>query len=165
MYRRVVALLSMAFLCCMPGCLFVNHSTKVVRDKEPMQRVAFESEQARQAFVAGVHDLQTRKQSYNFQVSAVPLLWWRSSANELSDNAIYNDQISVCDTNGDGVISTQEGITYRSVVAAQIHEVDQHRNQESHQASATVTNIGPPTRPQPAPTPPGLIRTATKASD
>lgn len=163
MYRCVVVLLSMAFLCCMPGCLFVNHSTKVVRDKEPLQRVAFESEQAQQAFVAGVHDLQTRKQNYNFQVSAVPLLWWRSTANELSDNAIYNDQVSVCDTNGDGIISTQEGLTYRSIVTAQIREADQHKFIESHPESTTATKAVPPGVSQP--TPPGLVRTATKSSD
>ena len=153
MNRHFIALLAAALLCSTSGCLFVNHSTKVVRDKEPMQRVQFESEQAHQCFVAGVHDLQTRKQSYNFQVSAMPLLWWRSSANELSDNAIYNDQISVCDTNGDGVISTQEALTYRSIVAAQISEAAKRQTQESHPESPAVTTYDPPASPQT--TPPG----------
>jgi hypothetical protein len=163
MKRHLVALLGVALLSSTSGCLFVNHSTKVVRDKEPMHRVAFESPQAQQAFVAGVHDLQSHKQAYNFQVSAMPVLWWKSTANELSDNAIYNDQISVCDTDADGMISTQEAVTYRSVVTAQIAEREKNKLNESHVDSPTITTNSPPRAPQT--TPPGLIRTANRVSE
>ena len=163
MNRRFIALLGAAFLCPFSGCLFVNHSTKVVRDKEPMQRVAFESEQARQYFQAAVHDLQSHKKSYNFQVSAMPVLWWRSSANELSDNAIYNDQISVCDTNGDGVISAQEAMTYRSIVAAQIRDAEKNQFHETHPEAASATTFDSPAKTQT--TPPGLIHSATRVSE
>jgi hypothetical protein len=165
MNRHFFALVAATLFCSFSGCLFVNHSTKVVRDKEPMQRVAFESEQARQSFMAGVHDLQSHKQSYNFQVSAMPLLWWRSSANELSDNAIYNDQISVCDTNGDGFISTQEAVTYRSIVAAQISEAEKNKLRASQPQTSTATTYGQPAPGVPQTTPPGLIHSATRVSD
>jgi hypothetical protein len=162
MKRHFVALLGVALLSSTSGCLFVNHSTKVVRDKEPMQRVAFESPQAQQAFAAGVHDLQAHKQAYNFQVSAMPILWWKSTANELSDNAIYNDQVSVCDTNGDGMISTQEALTYRSVVTAQIAEREKNKLNDT-QAPRAVTASSSPQPPQT--TPPGLIRTANRVGE
>ena len=93
---------------------------RIERDKEPLRPVQFESEQARQFFLGGVHDLQTHKQSSNVEASAVPFLWLNISDSTLSNNAIYNDQISACDTNGDGIISLQEAIVFRAIVAERV---------------------------------------------
>ena len=76
-------------------------------------------------------------------------------ANELSDNAIYNDQISVCDSNGDSLVSTQEAVAYRSIVVAQISEAE--KNKLPHIAPRVGHDRS---GPQPAPavpqtTPPG----------
>jgi len=122
----------------------------------------FESEQAHQYFAAGVHDLQTHKKSYNFQVSAMPLLWWRSSSNELSDNAIYNDQVSVCDTNGDGLITMQEALAYRSIVASELRLAERTQFTEP-KPDASATPSGPPN--QLRTTPPSLIHSSTRSSE
>jgi hypothetical protein len=162
MNRHFVTLLVAALLCSLSGCLFVNHSTRVVRDKEPMLPVQFESKQAQQYYAAGVHDLQTRKQTYNFQVSAMPLLWWRSTANELSDNAIYNDQISVCDTNGDNFITMEEAMAYRSIVASQIRLAEKNKSAESH-PDANAPPSEPPNELRA--TPPSVFHSSTKAGE
>lgn len=101
------------------GCLFVRHSTHVVRESEKPQAVQFESPQAQNMFDSGVAQAKQHKESSNPKVLAVPLVCWYSRADVLSDNAVYNDQILVCDTNGDRVITNQEAYAYSSRVAAQ----------------------------------------------
>ena len=136
--HTVILLLLGAMPCWLSGCLFVRHATRVVRDKEKQQPVQFESQRAQEFFVAGVHELQCHKQNLNVEVSAVPFLWWYSHSDELSDNAIYNDQISACDTNGDGVISMQEASTYRGNVTAQISAAEKSKSTDS-KTSESVT--------------------------
>jgi hypothetical protein len=162
MSRHIISLLAVALLCSCSGCLYVNHSTRVIRDKEPVLPVQFESPQAQRIYSAGVHDLQSHKQPYNFQVSAMPLLWWRSTANELSDNAIYNDQISVCDTNGDNFITMEEAMAYRSIVVSQIRLAEKNKIAES-KADASAPPAEPPNQLRTPP--PGVIRSATRTSE
>ena len=92
------------------GCLFVHHSTRVVRDKEQPRAVQFESEGARTMFEAGLADVKSHANGMeNPQITAVPFLFWYSRSDKLSDTAMSNDQILACDTNGDGIISNREG--------------------------------------------------------
>jgi hypothetical protein len=149
-----------ALLCCSSGCLFVQHTTRVVRNKEPIHPAQFESERAQQFFVAGVHELQAHKKDFDVQVSAVPFLWWYSSTNELSDSAVYNDQISACDTNGDGIISMQEALAYRAIVAEQIRLAEKAKaDQHDSPPTPGFTSQRPPCDP-----PPALIHVATQTS-
>ena len=94
--NRPATILSLctAVLCFNSGCLFMRCNTCVVREKEKMRPVQFESERAQQFFVDGVHELQSHKQNSDVQVSAVPFLWLYATTKVMSDNAIYNDQIS-----------------------------------------------------------------------
>jgi hypothetical protein len=155
-------LLGAAVFCCSSGCLFVHHSTRIVRDKEATRPVQFQSQQARQSFLAGVHELQAHKQSSGPNVTAVPFLWWYSSATELSDNAIYNDQISACDTNADGIISTEEALAYRAAVTEQIRSAERPKTEEHHATVSVPLSTGPPSAESSMP--PGLIHTATRTS-
>ena len=150
-HATILSLCAAAF-CFNSGCLFVRQTTSVVREKENLRPVQFESEQARQYFEGGVHELQSHKQNFDQQVSAVPFLWLYSSNKELSDNAIYNDQISACDTNGDGVISMQEALEYRAKVAEQFRPAEKAKKDE-HDSSASK----PAFTMQPSDKPPALI--------
>jgi hypothetical protein len=51
-------------------------------------------------------------------VFAVPFVCWFSSTNVLSDNAMYNDAVKACDTNGDGLITLREATAYKARVSA-----------------------------------------------
>ena len=143
-----------------PGCLLVSHSTQVVRENEKLRPVRFESEQAKIAFEASVHQMQAIKESSDPQLLAIPFLFWVSSTRELSDNAIYNDQAALCDLNGDGLITLQEAINYRARVdaIAQKAKAATSTASESKPASpATVTQKQPDT-------PPGLIEVANRSA-
>ncbi|MCE5269447.1 MAG: hypothetical protein LLG00_16345 [Planctomycetaceae bacterium] len=121
-----------AFLACaLSGCLFVRHSTHVVREKEPIHPVRFESEQAKTVFEAGVHQLQAHKETSGGGLVAVPFICWYSHVNELSDNAIYNDQESACDLNGDNLISLEEALAYRSRVEQRVAAIDKPKGTDA----------------------------------
>lgn len=112
-WRRLACVL---LLSCTSGCLFVRHNTQVVREKEAVRPIQFESDQACNVFEAGVHELQSSKKPSDADVLAVPFLCLYSHSSVLSDNAIYNDQESACDTNGDNMITLQEALDYRARV-------------------------------------------------
>jgi hypothetical protein len=63
--------------------------------------------------------MKAHKEVSNFQLS-FSLLGWRSQADVLSDNAVYNDEILACDANGDGLITVAEAAAYRARVDAKI---------------------------------------------
>ena len=126
MNRRWLALsLGTMLLGCAPGCLLVHQSTRVVRDKEPMRTVQFESEQAQRLFETGVHQMQAHKDYSQPDVFALPLVCLLIRGNELSDNAVYNDQAGICDANGDGFITLQEAQSYRAGTDAKVAAIQQ----------------------------------------
>jgi hypothetical protein len=94
------------------GCLYVHNFDEVVRDQEPKRTVAFESEAAARLFCAAVE--RQRKASYDDQEEFVwiPFITWISKSRRLSEAAFYNDQLVVCDTDGDGVITDAEAASY-----------------------------------------------------
>jgi len=111
--------LCVVLLCLCSGCLGVRHTTRVIRENEQPRPVRFESEQARNLFQAGVNQMKAHKETTNFQLS-FSLLGWRSQADVLSDNAVYNDEVLACDANGDGLITVQEAVAYRARVDEKI---------------------------------------------
>jgi hypothetical protein len=138
MARRILVLALLGLLTCgSSGCLFMRHSTRVVREKEKKQAVRFESPRAEEYFLGGVHELQAHKQNGHPEVTAIPFLMVYSRVDELSDNAIYNDQISACDTDGDGVISMQESLAYRARIA------DRFDHDETAPTPFDSNNAGP----------------------
>jgi hypothetical protein len=161
--RRLKLLLCAALLCPGSGCLLVRHSTRVVRDNEAIQPVRFESEQARKMFEAGVHEVQAHKESFGGDVFALPLVCWVSHVSELSDNAIYNDQISSCDANGDGFITLQEAVNYRSRVDERIAQIAKARAAASKGSPPLAEPPIPPASPDNSPAP-ALIHISSRSS-
>jgi hypothetical protein len=138
-WRRLACAL---LLSCTSGCLFVRHNTRVVREKEALRPIQFESDQARSVFEAGVHELQAHKETSGGDVVAVPLLCWYSHVNELSDNAIYNDQESACDTNGDNIITLEEALPYRAKVTERMAMVDKSKPAKSNTNTPDTASDG-----------------------
>jgi hypothetical protein len=101
-----------AFLAFAPGCLIMRHSTNVIRKNEKPRIVKFESAQAKNVFDGKLAQAKSNKNNANPSVIAVPFLFCFSSTEIVSDNGIYNDQISICDTNGDDLITLEEATIY-----------------------------------------------------
>ncbi len=105
----------MAFLICLPGlagCLFVRHHTKIDREKEMQQQVVFENVQAQRVFESRAANPVARAVDGKTNVVAVPFLLWSSTHRMKSEAAYYNDQIRVCDKDGDRQISEAEALSY-----------------------------------------------------
>ncbi len=117
------------------GCLVVHNSTRIVRENEPLRAVRFESEQAQSAFEAGVNEAKAHKKSQQSVALAVPFLCLFGRSTELSDNAVYNDEVVLCDADGDNVITEQEASAYRARLA-------ERRSTEVAQARETVKSGG-----------------------
>jgi hypothetical protein len=120
MCRWRVGWLPVVLAACCSGCLFVRHTTHQVREKESLRTVQFESADAQGVFQAGVNELKAHKDQSDPEIVAIPFVIWYSSVNELSDNAIYNDQISICDLNSDNYITLDEAQAFRAKVAERL---------------------------------------------
>ena len=149
-----------ALACVCSGCLFVRHTTHQVREKEALRPARFESAQTQSVFEAGVNDLKAHKNTSDPEVVAVPFVIWYSSVSELSDNAIYNDQISVCDTNGDNLITLDEAQAFRASTAEKVASLEKakaggSKNGSSNSSEGVETSLA--TRPAASSPPPGLI--------
>jgi hypothetical protein len=137
---------SAALLAFSSGCLFTRHTTNVVRKDEKPRAVTFESPQAKNLFDGKLVEVRSNLTSMsNPKVVAVPFVLWWSSTEVVSDNGIYNDQVAICDKNGDGVITLDEANIY----AAQVDEKIAKQNAEkakieaqlaSHESTARNTN-------------------------
>jgi hypothetical protein len=121
--------------------LFTRHTTNVVRKNEKPRAVAFESPQAKNIFDGKEIEVKNNPNPNfsNPHVVAVPFLLWWSSTDVVSDNAIRNDQLAVCDTNGDGVITLEEATVY----AARIDEQIAKREAEKAKNNAQLANNQP----------------------
>lgn len=139
-----------------PGCLFVRHNTRVVRQNEKPRPMQFQSEQARSLFEAGLVDAKSNKELSNAQVTAVPLLFWYSRLDVPSDNAVYNDQLLLCDANGDGMVADHEAAGYRQAVQAKAIAAEERRKQLGNNAIAESLPPG-------MPAPPGGLAAVKKA--
>jgi hypothetical protein len=111
----------------------------VVRGNERWQPVRFESDEARAAFDARANDKSVRDESHRDNTFAVPFLLFYRRESVLSDAAWHNDQITACDTNGDGLITLEEALAYNPKYAGEITKVN---------ASKPAVN-GPSSSPQP----------------
>jgi hypothetical protein len=137
----------LSILCCTvllafnTGCLFTRHTTNVVRKNEKPRAVAFESPQAKNIFDGKLVEAKTNLNTNfsNPRVVAVPFLLWYSSTDVVSDNGIYNDQLAICDINGDGVVTLDEASTY----AAKVDEQIAKREAEKAKNNAQFANNAP----------------------
>lgn len=144
------------------GCLFVRHNTQIVREKEQRQPVRFESERAQQHFLGGVHELHGHQQAVDVELTAVPFLCWSSHTSTLSENAIYNDQISACDSNGDGLITMHEATMFRAAVAQRIPPIVNPANKPPEPDA--IVSVGPPPVQTAQKPPPSLISISSQST-
>lgn len=90
------------------GCLVSHSHHTVVRQGEPLQRIAFQSQQAKIAFE---HHVKRELENGNNQSSsslAVPFLLGLERSRKLSEAAVRNDAAAFYDANTDGVIDDGE---------------------------------------------------------
>lgn len=90
------------------GCLISHSRHTVVRQGEPLQPVAFQSQQAKIAFE---HRVQQKLEAKNNQSSsslAVPFLLGLENSRRLSETAVRNDTAVFLDANADGIIDDTE---------------------------------------------------------
>ena len=139
------------------GCLFTRVTTNVVRKNEKPRAVAFESPQAKNIFDGKLAEAKANLPSNNSnpKVVAVPFLLLWASTDVVSDNAIRNDQLTICDTNGDGVITLDEATMY----AAKVDEKIAKQNVEKAKNNVQITN-GQPAAPGPYGAPPSAPPTS-----
>jgi hypothetical protein len=90
----------------------MTQSTHVMRENEQRRPIRFDSEEAEAAFNARATDKTARDEARRTGFFAVPFLLLYSREHVLSDAAWYNDQITACDANSDGLITFQEALAY-----------------------------------------------------
>jgi hypothetical protein len=103
--RVSVAVLAVASLALLPGCLTLFSKTEVVRGEEPRRPIRFENQQAAEAFSKAAKD---RSASLGGTHLGVPFVTLYSKDRQLSDSAHFNDCVTRCDTDQDGVITLVE---------------------------------------------------------
>jgi hypothetical protein len=105
----VVLALCAALPCC--GCLYSYTCEEAVRAAEPKRAVHFQSETAARLFCTTV-DLRLKSAREELtEEFCVPFISY-VKIRKLSEAAFYNDQVAVCDTDGDGVITDAEAVAY-----------------------------------------------------
>jgi hypothetical protein len=120
------------------GCLITRHSTNIVRKHEKLRPVQFESAETKNLFDGKLAQAKSNQSMKNPQVFAVPFLLWYSSTDVVSDNGIYNDQVTLCDTNGDGVISNHEALVYAAKADQQVAQRDAAKSGSASEETKTA---------------------------
>ncbi len=90
------------------GCLLSHSHKRVVRQDEIRERVEFESDEAAATFHAVATDDDARSALRGEASFGIPFVVGISHQSVLSPNAYYNDQVAMCDMNGDGFLSDEE---------------------------------------------------------
>ena len=93
------------------GCLLSHEYKRVVREKEPLRAVRFQSPETAERFNSVVNEQNRSNEGSSFSL-AVPFLLGLSAKTVPSVNAHYNDHTLRCDTNCDRFISDTEVNAY-----------------------------------------------------
>jgi hypothetical protein len=121
------AYLVVAVLLLNAGCLFNYQQTDTVRREECPRQVAFESEAAERLFADG---LETRKEAGRLvqcnRVTIPFLLNWSRSA-ELSEAAFFNDQVRICDADGNGCLTDTEVAAYHKRITGKDNPLESYK--------------------------------------
>lgn len=116
MLRSLLMLICAFLVVCVTqcGCLLSHSHHSVVRQSEPLQQVAFQSQQAKIAFE---HHVKRELENDNNRSSsslAVPFLLGLEKSQRLSETAVRNDAAVFFDANADGIIDDKEASLPRS---------------------------------------------------
>jgi hypothetical protein len=91
-----------------------------------------------------VSEQKADKGMSNPNVFAVPFLLWYSTTDVVSDNGIYNDQIAICDSNGDRIITLQEAETYAARFDAKMAKREAVKAKSDSDAADVFISDQPP---------------------
>jgi hypothetical protein len=124
------------------GCLFTRHTTNIVRKNEKSREVTYESPQAKNIFEGKLAESRTNlgNNFSNPRIIAVPFVLWYSSTDIVSDTGVRNDQLAICDANGDSVITNDEAAYY----ATRVDELVAKAKAEKAKTDAQMANNAPP---------------------
>jgi hypothetical protein len=104
--NRSSLVVSSIIMVSLSGCLLSHSNHKVVRQNEPLQQLAFESEQARAVFESRVErQMESDESSASL---GIPFLVGLEKTVKTAENAIRNDVATMLDINGDGIVSNHE---------------------------------------------------------
>ncbi len=107
----VRSLLLWALLPTCSGCLFVYTREETVRPGEAKRQVEFQSETAAQLFATAV-DQRVKGRDAHAGTLAIPFIAYIETTRKVSEAAFYNDEVTACDTDNDGVITDTEAVAY-----------------------------------------------------
>jgi hypothetical protein len=115
----VLLALCAALPCCGCLCVYNYTSEESLRASEPKRAVQFQSETAARLFCTTVNQRMKCAREEPTEEIYIPLLTSIIRTRKLSEAAFYNDQVAVCDTNGDGFITDAEAVAYHRVYGVQ----------------------------------------------
>jgi hypothetical protein len=116
-HRSAACICLLAMMSVQTGCLVTHVNRKIVRESEPRREVEFETPFAQRTFNQLAFHEKRRNASASTRMVAIPFITMHVHSATPSENAFYNDQIAVCDTDGNGWISDSEAISYHERVA------------------------------------------------
>ncbi|QEL20984.1 hypothetical protein [Limnoglobus roseus] len=109
MPRLPVAVAIFGSLTLLPGCITLFSKTEVVRDGEARRPVKFECQEAADKFVAAA---KSRDHEIGSTYVGVPFVTLYNKDTKLSEVAAWNDAVSRCDTDQDGLITLVEAAVF-----------------------------------------------------
>ena len=110
--RLAAAAFAVASLALLPGCLTLFSKTEVVRGEEPRRPIRFENQQAAEEFNRAA---KWKSKSMGGAHVGVPFITLYSRDRQLSESAHFNDCVTRCDTDQDGLITAVEAQIFASV--------------------------------------------------
>jgi hypothetical protein len=110
--RLALAAVALCSLALFPGCLTLFSKTEVVRGDESRKPVRFESQQAAEEFNSAV---KWKSKSLGGSHLGIPFVTFYEKDRQLSASAHFNDCVTRCDTDQDGVITLAEAKIFAKV--------------------------------------------------
>ena len=111
--QRAAVALAAASVLTISGCVTFYSKTEIVGDGESRMAISFENGDAAQQFQAAMKRMDSHAGSTYF---GVPFITVYERDQRLSDVALWNDAIRRCDTNKDGVITTDEVAAFAKAI-------------------------------------------------
>jgi hypothetical protein len=115
-YRPAAAVAAAGVCVLLPGCLTLFSKTDVVRAEETRRPVRFESAAAAETFHQALKD-DADDGSLGGACFGVPFVTLYARHKKLAENARFNDAVSRCDTDQDGLITQHEADIFAKVCA------------------------------------------------
>jgi hypothetical protein len=107
-YRAAIVVASAGALA-PSGCVTFYSKTDIVGDGESRLAVAFENGDAAQQFQAAIKRMDSHAGD---TYVGVPFITLYQQSARLSETALWNEAVRKCDTNKDGVITTDEVVAF-----------------------------------------------------